>query len=101
MDERAFGLYPRHLAGAHTPDFLWSFVGSLNFMRLSLMKGHTRTCPELRIGNSGHLARFWRDMGNRRPSPQACRGAQNSTRVPQGFRARFRPTALFYPTRLQ
>jgi hypothetical protein len=23
----------------HTPDFLWSFVGSLNFMRLSLMKG--------------------------------------------------------------
>jgi hypothetical protein len=22
-----------------SPDFLWSFVGSLNFMRLSLMKG--------------------------------------------------------------
>jgi hypothetical protein len=23
----------------HTPDFLWSFVGSLNFLRLSLKKG--------------------------------------------------------------
>ena len=23
----------------HIPDFLWSFVGSANFMRLSLMKG--------------------------------------------------------------
>src|SRR5271154_1865754 len=25
--------------GARIPDFLWSFVGSLNFMRLSLKKG--------------------------------------------------------------
>jgi hypothetical protein len=29
-----------------------------------------------------HLARFSRDVGYRRPSPQACRGSHNSTRVP-------------------
>jgi hypothetical protein len=39
-NEHAFGLYPRtHRRVPHIPDFLWSFVGSLNFMRLSLMKG--------------------------------------------------------------
>jgi hypothetical protein len=33
-------LYPRTGAGCPTsPDFLWSFAGSPNFMRLSLMKG--------------------------------------------------------------
>jgi hypothetical protein len=33
-------LYPRdNHRVPHTPDFLWSFVSSLNFMRLSLMKG--------------------------------------------------------------
>ena len=34
------GLYPRNTSRVpHIPDFLSSFVGSLNFMRLSLMKG--------------------------------------------------------------
>ena len=36
----ASGLYPStDLRVPHTTDFLCSFVGSLNFMRLSLMKG--------------------------------------------------------------
>jgi len=26
-------------------------------------KAHTRSCPELRTGNSGHLGRFLRDVG--------------------------------------
>jgi hypothetical protein len=26
----------------HIPDFLWSFVGSLNFMRLSLKESRTK-----------------------------------------------------------
>ena len=39
----AFGSYPRtNRRVPHTPDFLWSFVGSLNFMRLSLKERRTR-----------------------------------------------------------
>jgi hypothetical protein len=39
-NERAFGLHPHHKSRVpHTPDFLWSFVGSRNFLRLSLKKG--------------------------------------------------------------
>jgi hypothetical protein len=38
--QQALGLYPRtHRRVPHIPDFLCSFVGSLNFMRLSLKKG--------------------------------------------------------------
>jgi hypothetical protein len=39
-NQPAFGHYPRtNRRVPHIPDFLWSFVGSLNFMRLSLKKG--------------------------------------------------------------
>ena len=39
-NERAFSSIPRNNRRVpHIPDFLWSFVGSLNFMRLSLKRG--------------------------------------------------------------
>jgi|SRR5580658_4802015 hypothetical protein len=34
-----FPFAPKGTPGAPYPDFLWSFVGSLNFMRLSLKRG--------------------------------------------------------------
>jgi hypothetical protein len=38
-DLRVAALYPRHQCRVpHTPDFLWSVVGSLNFLRLSLKR---------------------------------------------------------------
>jgi hypothetical protein len=39
-------------------------VGSLNFMRLSSMKAHTRSCPELRTGNSGQNQSFPKTQEN-------------------------------------
>jgi hypothetical protein len=39
----------------HIPDFLCSFVGSLNFMRLSLMKGAHAVLSRAAYRNSGHL----------------------------------------------
>jgi hypothetical protein len=36
------GSIPAPIAGCAHPDFLWSFVGSLNFMRLSLKERRTR-----------------------------------------------------------
>jgi hypothetical protein len=78
-----FGLYPRNNRRVpHIPDILCSFVGSLNFMRLSLREAHTLSCPELRAGNSGHLARFSRDVGYHRPFPQTSCGLHNCARVP-------------------
>jgi hypothetical protein len=53
----------------HTPDFLWSLVGSMIFMRISLREAHTRSCPEPYAGNSGHLAHFSRDVGYHGSSP--------------------------------
>jgi hypothetical protein len=57
--------------------FLFSVPGFL------LRKAHTRSCPELRTGNSGPLARFSRDVGYRRTPPQACDEPHRSARVPQ------------------
>ena len=45
-------------------------------------KAHTQSCPGQRTGNSGYLARFSRDVGYRRPSPQTSCGLHNSTGVP-------------------
>jgi hypothetical protein len=41
-NERALAPSPTNRRVPHIPDFLWSFVGSLNFMRLSLKERRTR-----------------------------------------------------------
>jgi hypothetical protein len=78
-----FGLYPRaDRREPHIPDFLCSFVGSLNFMRLSL-KSRTRDPVQSCVQEiRGISLIFLRDVGYRRPRPQACRGPHNSLRVP-------------------
>src|ERR1700677_5159864 len=54
-------LFPPSIAGCPTPRF--PVEGSLNFLRLSLQRAAHAVLPELRTGNSGHLARFSRDVG--------------------------------------
>jgi hypothetical protein len=81
--ERAFGLCPLvNRRAPHIPDFLWSFVGSLNFMRLSLKRAAARSCPELRTGNAGHLARF-REMWDTRPPRRAAGGPRDPHGCPR------------------
>ena len=43
----------------HTPDFLCSFVGSLDFMRLSLKKGAHAVLSRAAYRKFGVSARFW------------------------------------------
>jgi hypothetical protein len=47
----------------HTPDFLWSFVNSASFMRLSLMKGAHVDVSRTASRKLGYLARLSRDVG--------------------------------------
>ena len=65
----------------HTPDFLCSFLDSLNFLRLSLKKGAhavpSRSCVQEIWG----MSLVFR-VGYRVPSPKACRGRHRSVRVP-------------------
>jgi hypothetical protein len=43
----------------HIPDFLWSFVGSLNFMRLSLKRGAHAVLSRAAYRKFGVSACFW------------------------------------------
>ena len=46
------------MPGAHTPDLLCSFVGSLYLLRLSLKKGAYAVLSRAAYRKFGHLARF-------------------------------------------
>ena len=75
------GSAPRHKCRVpHTPDFLCSFVGSLNFMRLSLKRAAQAVLSRAACqGIQGHLTGLSRDVGCRRPPPQASCGPNRST----------------------
>ena len=78
-----FGSIPVSEAGCPTPpDFLCSFVVSLNFMRLSLMKGAHAVLSMSAYRKFGASRCFSRDVGYRRTPPQACRGCHNTVGVP-------------------
>jgi hypothetical protein len=84
--ERAFGLYPHTNRWVpHTPNFLWSFVGSRNFMRLSLMKGAHAVLSRAAYRKFGASRSFFARCGIPQASPssllripQICRGAPRS-----------------------
>ena len=58
-----FGLYPRHQCRVpHTPDFLCSFVGSQNFMRLSLKERRTRGSFESCVQEIRGISLVFREM---------------------------------------
>jgi hypothetical protein len=67
----------------HLPDFLCSFVGSQNFMRLSLKKAAHAVLSRAAYRKFGASRSFSRDMGYRRPLPQACYGPHGSVGVPE------------------
>jgi hypothetical protein len=53
----------------HIPDFLWSFVGSLNFMRLSLKRGAHAVLSRAAYRKFGVSRSFLRDVGYHDSSP--------------------------------
>jgi hypothetical protein len=64
----------------HTPDFLWSFVGSLNFMRLSLMKGAHAVLSKAAYRKFGASRSFFARCGIPQVSPSSlCRAPQIHT----------------------
>jgi hypothetical protein len=60
-------LHPRHHSRVpHIPDFLWSFVGSLNFLRLSLKRaarGSFQSCVQEIRGISLVFREMWDTAG--------------------------------------
>jgi hypothetical protein len=86
-------LEPRHQCRVpHIPDFLWSFVGSLNFMRLSLEKGAHAVLSRAayrKFGESLVFREMWDTAGLPLKSvpdptdPLGCRGIGNPSRLPQ------------------
>ena len=77
------GLYPRNTSRVpHISDFLSSFVGSLNFMRLSLMKGAHAVLSRAAYTKFGDLARFSRDVGYHGSSLKLLRAPQFRTGAP-------------------
>jgi hypothetical protein len=79
---KRFKFYPRHCRVPHIPDFLWSFVGSLNFMRLSSKRAAHAVLSRAAYRKFGASRCFSRDVEHRRPSPQTSCGPHNSVRVP-------------------
>jgi hypothetical protein len=76
-------LSPSLSTGAPHPQFPVEFRGFPELPAPFLNERRTRgPFLELRTGNSGHLARFWRDVGYRRSLPQACCGPHKSVGVP-------------------
>jgi hypothetical protein len=67
MERTRFRIYPRHNCRVpHTPDFLFSFVGSLNFMRLSLerrTRGPFESCVQEIRGISFVFREMWDTAG--------------------------------------
>jgi hypothetical protein len=66
----------------HIPDFLWSFVGSLNFMRLSLKRGAHAVLSRAAYRKFGASRSFFARCGIPRPSPSSLSRADRSKRVP-------------------
>ena len=84
-DPLRLDFYPRHNRRVpHTPDFLCSFVGSLNFMRLSLKKSAHADLSRAAYRKFGASRSFFARCGIPQASPRACFGFHRSTRVPQG-----------------
>jgi hypothetical protein len=78
-----FWLYPRHLSpGPHTPDFLCSFVGSLNFMRLSLKRAAHEVLSRAAYRKFGASRSFFARCGIPQASPSSLSRVDRSTRVP-------------------
>ena len=58
-----FRLYPRYNRGVpHTPDLLWSFVGSQNFMRLSIKESRTRGPVQSGVQEIRGISLVFREM---------------------------------------
>jgi hypothetical protein len=83
--EHAFELYPLHRCRVpHTPDFLWSFVGSLNFMRLSLKKGAHAVLSRAAYRKFGASRSFFARCGIPQVSPSSLlRVSQLHTGAPR------------------
>ena len=65
-------LYPRTRRRVpHIPDFLWSFVGSLNFMRLSLKKGAHAVLSRAAYRKFGASRSFFARCGMPQTSPSS------------------------------
>jgi hypothetical protein len=76
--QRAFGLSPRtNRRVPHIPDFLWSFVGSQNFMRLSLMKGAHAVLSRAAYRKFGASRSFFARCGIPQASPSSLRRRDN------------------------
>jgi hypothetical protein len=65
----------------HIPDFLWSFVGSLNFMRLSLKKGAHAVLSRAAYRKFGASRSFFARCGIPQASPSTLSRGDGSTRV--------------------
>src|SRR5271154_3054825 len=69
--------------GARIPDFLWSFVGSLNFMRLSLKKGAHADLSRAAYRKFGASRSFFARCGIPQASPSSLpRSSQLHTGAP-------------------
>jgi hypothetical protein len=53
----------------HIPDFLWGFVGSQNFMRLSLKKGAHAVLFQSYVQEIRASVRFWQMWDSEDPGP--------------------------------
>jgi hypothetical protein len=82
-NERAFGVYPHHRRRVpHIPDFLGSFMGSLNFMRLSVKKGAHAVLSRAACRKFGASRSFFARCGIPQASPSSLPGPHNSVGVP-------------------
>ena len=75
-------LSPPQLPVPHTPGFLWSFVCSLNFLRLSLMKGAHAVLSKAAYREFGASRSFFARCGIPEAYPSSLPRDDRSTRVP-------------------
>src|SRR5580700_1029685 len=76
-------LYPRfNNRVPHTPDFLCIFVGSLNFMRLSLKRGAHAVLSRAAYRKFGAFRSFFARCGMPQLCPSNSEGPHNSVGVP-------------------
>ncbi len=92
---RRRGLYPRHNRRVpHTPDFLCSFVGSLNFLRLSLKRAAHAILSRAAYRKFGASCSFFARCGIPQASPSSLLQAHGSTRMPRAETPRGNPPTL-------
>jgi hypothetical protein len=88
------GLYPRHNRRVpHIPDFLCSFVGSQNFMRLSLMKGAHAVLSRAAYRKFRGISLVFREMWDTTGLPSNCCGPTAPYGCPM-----FAPASPGFPT---